>query len=166
MKIIYTDEFMQIVPQAQSKYKIVLQGSYEYSGFKQRYAYDIAEITPKCEITKLYSHENLFLTDDLALSLKLLFEMDGYFRLKFDAKFRESPLHQRPFMIQSKEYLPYFEYFEKMILIEPKKVNLSNLAFILELFFSVEGATSYYVLYAFELFLTHKQNTRTNETKN
>ena len=157
MKVIYADEYLQIVPQEQSKYRIVLQGSYEYMHYSKSYAYQIENIEPNIPLSVFYSKEFLFSVDAWARYAQELLDADCYFRLKHEDNGRwDIHSYQRPNLIENKEYEPYFEHFENLLRID-KNVSLQNLSFMIEFYFAAKCKCTLYVLHAFELFLKHKQ---------
>ena len=59
-KIVYTDEFMHIVPQAQSKFCVTLQGSYYYCMTAKMYVYEVEKCEPPMPIKNIFAFEFLF----------------------------------------------------------------------------------------------------------
>jgi len=59
-KIVYTDEFMHIVPKEKSKFQITLQGSYHYNSAAKMYVYEVEKCEPPMPIKNICAFEFLF----------------------------------------------------------------------------------------------------------
>ena len=53
--IVFINEFAEIVPESESKYKVTLTGSWYFSGITKEYAHEIEKVEPFLPLSKLNS---------------------------------------------------------------------------------------------------------------
>jgi hypothetical protein len=57
--IVFIDEFGQIVEESKSKYKVFLQGSYQWAHFRKGWYFDVEKTIPALQMKTLFSTEML-----------------------------------------------------------------------------------------------------------